>query len=534
VLIEAAQKAGLADFLSTESGITVFAPTDDAFAALLSDLGVSGLDDIDAATLASILKYHVVGMEAMSADLSTGAVPSLNMESPDDEALSLWVKTGTNVMVNDATVATADVEASNGVIHVIDKVLLPPTVADIAMFDANFSSLVAAVVKADLASTLSGDGPFTVFAPGNAAFADLFTQLGITGLDDLTAEQLGPILTYHVVGDNVLSSELADGMVPTLSGESIDIMLGDDVMINGTVQVTVTDIQGTNGVVHVIDAVLLPEEDSNTIADIAVADSNFSILVDALTRANLVDAVADSEASLTVFAPTNDAFSALLTDLGLGSIDEVPVDDLTNILLYHVIGSKAMSTDLSTGYVPTLAMYSDNNLSMYVEVDGGVYINGSTMVTTADIEADNGVIHVVDQVILPPTVVDVAIANDSFTTLVQAVVKAGLVETLSGDGPFTVFAPTNDAFDALFTDLGISGLDDLTAEQLVPILTYHVVSGNVLSTDLTNGDVPTLNEGNSVTVDLSSGVMINESEVVAADIQAANGIVHVIDKVLIP
>merc|ERR1711879_373554 len=227
-------------------------------------------------------------------------------------------------------------------------------------------------------------------------------------------------------------------------------------------------------------------------------------------------------------------FSALLTDLGLGSIDEVPVDYLTNILLYHVIGSKAMSTDLSTGYVPTLAMYSDNNLSMYVEVDGGVYINGSTMVTTADIEADNGVVHVVDKVILPPTVVDVAIANDSFTTLVQAVVKAGLVETLSGDGPFTVFAPTNDAFDVLFTDLGISGLDDLTAEQLVPILTYHVASGNVLSTDLTNGDVPTLNEGNSVTVDLSSGVMINESEVVAADIQAANGIVHVINKVLIP
>lgn len=534
VLIEAAQKAGLADFLSSESDITVFAPTDDAFAALLSDLGASGLDDIDAATLANILKYHVVGMEAMSTDLTTGAVPSLNMESPDGEALSLWVKTGASVMVNDATVATADVEASNGVIHVIDKVLLPPTVVDIAMFDDDFSSLVAAVVKADLASTLSGDGPFTVFAPSNPAFADLFSQLGISGLEDLTAEQLVPILTYHVVGDNVLSSELADGMVPTLSGESIDIMLGDDVMINGTVQVTVTDIQGTNGVVHVIDAVLVPEEESNTIADIAGANSDFSMLVDALTRANLVDAVSNREASLTVFAPTNSAFTTLLSDLGLASIDDIPVDDLTNILLYHVIGSKAMSTDLSTGYIPTLAMYSDNSLSVYVEVAGGVYINGSTTITTADIEADNGVIHVVDQVILPPTVVDVAIANDNFTTLVQAVVKAGLVETLSGDGSFTVFAPTNDAFEALFADLGISGIDDLTAEQLVPILTYHVVSGNVISTDLTDGDVPTLNEGSSLTVNLSSGVMINESEVVAADIQAANGIVHVIDKVLIP
>ncbi len=154
--------------------------------------------------------------------------------------------------------------------------------------------------------------------------------------------------------------------------------------------------------------------------------------------------------------------------------------------------------------------------------------------TTADVEASNGVIHVVDKVILPPTVVNLALANENFTTLVQAVVKAGLVDALSGDGPFTVFAPTNDAFAALFAQLGIAGIDDLTAEQLMPILTYHVVPGNVLSTELENGEVGTLNEGKKLTVNLSSGVKINESAVVAADIQGANGVVHVIDKVLIP
>merc|ERR1711879_680399 len=146
----------------------------------------------------------------------------------------------------------------------------------------------------------------------------------------------------------------------------------------------------------------------------------------------------------------------------------------------------------------------------------------------------NGVIHIVDKVILPPSVVNIAIDNDNFSTLVSAVVKAGLVDALSAPGPLTVFAPTNDAFDALFTALNISGIENLTAEQLVPILTYHVVSGNVLSTALANGMVPTLSGENKVSVDISSGVKINDSNVIAADIQGANGVVHVIDKVLLP
>ncbi|WP_163324970.1 fasciclin domain-containing protein [Draconibacterium mangrovi] len=535
VLIQAAQKAGLAEFLSTEQNITVFAPTDAAFATLLTDLGASSLDDIDAATLVAVLKYHVVGDLAYSNNLESGAVATLNTGSPDGTPLSLLVNVNGGVMINNAKVTTADVMASNGVIHVIDKVLLPPTVVDLATYSDNFSSLVSAVVKADLAGALSADGPFTVFAPTNNAFAALFAALEISGLDDVSVEDLTSILTYHVVGDNVLSTELSAGAVAAISGEEFEVTIDGDVMLNGTIKVVATDIQGTNGVIHVIDAVLVPESQmSNTIADIAVANSEFSILVEALMKADLVGAVADSEAELTVFAPTNDAFTALLSDLGATSLDDVPVETLTSILLYHVIGSKAMSTDLATGYFPTLSTFSDNNMSMYIQVGEGVTINANTSVTTADIEADNGVIHVVDKVILPPSVVDIAIANENFSTLVSAVVKVGLVDALSAEGPFTVFAPTNAAFDALFAELEISGIDDLTAEQLTPILMYHVVSGNVLSTALTNGEVPTLKDGSNITVDLSSGVMINQSKVVAADVQGANGVVHVIDKVLIP
>ena len=132
------------------------------------------------------------------------------------------------------------------------------------------------------------------------------------------------------------------------------------------------------------------------------------------------------------------------------------------------------------------------------------------------------------------TVVEIAVNNPDFSILVEAVSKAGLVDALSAEGPFTVFAPTNDAFKSLFSQLGVSGVKDLTAEQLTPILTYHVVSGKVMSTDLSNTKVSTLSGDNMLKVDISDGVKINDSNVLAADIEGKNGVIHVIDKVLIP
>ncbi len=131
------------------------------------------------------------------------------------------------------------------------------------------------------------------------------------------------------------------------------------------------------------------------------------------------------------------------------------------------------------------------------------------------------------------TVVEIAVSNPDFSILVDAVKKAGLVEALSAEGPFTVFAPTNEAFKSLFGQLGVSGIEDLSAEQLAPILTYHVVSGKVMSTDLSNSTVATLN-GKKISVDLSDGVKINDSKVVAANITGKNGVIHVIDRVLLP
>lgn len=269
-----------------------------------------------------------------------------------------------------------------------------------------------------------------------------------------------------------------------------------------------------------------------TIAEYAVSDKNFSILVEALSKADLVNAL-NGAGNFTVFAPTNAAFTALFNDLGVSGIADLSKEALTPILLYHVLGTEAKSSMISSGYYSSISPSQGSFLSLKVDVSSGVKLNKTTSVITADVDVKNGVIHAIDRVLLPPTVVDQALANDNFSILVQAVVKAGLVDVLNGTGPFTIFAPTNAAFEALFATLGISGIADLTAEQLTPILTYHVVSGNVLSTQLSAGNVETLNGTISVTLSPAPAINAN-SNIIATDVQGSNGVIHVIDNVLLP
>lgn len=273
-------------------------------------------------------------------------------------------------------------------------------------------------------------------------------------------------------------------------------------------------------------------EEMQSIVEIAATNSSFSILVEALTKADLVGAL-EGNGPFTVFAPTNEAFAALLEDLGVESLDDLSAEALKPILLYHVVSGKVLSSQLTDGYVTTLSEGpEESSISLQVKT-GEVLLNNSARVTTANVSASNGVIHIIDKVLLPPTVVDLAINNPSFSILVQAVVKAELVETLSGAGSFTVFAPTDAAFQQLFADLGVDGIADLTKEQLTPILLYHVVSGNVMSGELSTGNVATLN--GDIAVNVGSAVTINGStQVVLTDVQGSNGVVHVIDKVLLP
>lgn len=525
ILVEALIKTDLVNTLDGEGSFTVFAPDNNAFSALFSELGVTGIQDIPAETLKPILLYHVLGETMSSGMISDGYYSSLS--PAQGRTVSMYISTDMGVSINgSANVSSADIEASNGVIHAIDAVILPPTVVDLAVQNGSFETLVSAVVGAGLAETLSdASGTFTVFAPTDEAFGALQGEIP----SDLT-----PILLYHVLGSAVYSDEISSGIVSSLNASDPEIVVEVSdmgVMLNGSAKVVATDIVGTNGVIHVIDQVILPIS-NQSILDAAMGIEDFSSLVAALAKTNLASTFM-MEGDYTVFAPTNDAFAAFLESIDV-AFEDLTAEALMPILKYHVVGSKVMSSSLETGYVNSIYAAMENKpVSIFVKVDGGVLLNGSVSVTAADVEASNGVIHVIDGVLTPTSVVDIAINNSNFSKLVEAVVKAGLVETLSADGPFTIFAPTDEAFNKLFADLGVNGIEDIAAETLIPILQYHVVAGNVLSTDLSDGDVATLN--GDIKISLSEMVTINDdSEVSAVDIQGTNGVVHVIDKVLLP
>ena len=278
--------------------------------------------------------------------------------------------------------------------------------------------------------------------------------------------------------------------------------------------------------------------EASDIVDTAIADGRFTTLVAALQAAELVDAL-KAEGPFTVFAPTDDAFAALPE----GTLDSLLLPEnkqaLTDILLYHVVEGKVMAADVTGLKSATTLLGKD----VTIKVDmGNVYINDAKVIIT-DIETSNGVIHVVDAVILPPTeeaasntIVDIAVADGRFTTLVAAVTAADLVETLSGEGPFTVFAPTDDAFAALPEGTLDSLLLPENKQQLTDILLYHVVSGKVMAADVVTLPSATTVLGKDVTITVKDGkVFLNDTvEVIITDIEASNGVIHVIDAVLLP
>lgn len=283
------------------------------------------------------------------------------------------------------------------------------------------------------------------------------------------------------------------------------------------------------------------DENSNqpqTIAQIAQGNSNLSTLVAALQRADLVN-VLNGEGTFTVFAPTNAAFEDLL---GPGvSVDAVPVAQLRQILLNHVIANELPAANLpAAGYIKTLAIGSastTNTLSMYVEKQGNnVILNGDAQVVTPNIEASNGVIHVVDTVIGLPTVVDHASANANFSDLVGYLATADLVGTLDGtpSSPFTVFAPSNAAFDT-FESQNPGVLAGLTVPQLTDILKYHVVGGANVLANAIPASATTL-EGGSLQFSGTTITDVNNRQtgIVATDVQASNGVIHVLNNVLLP
>lgn len=299
----------------------------------------------------------------------------------------------------------------------------------------------------------------------------------------------------------------------------------------------------------------------SSIADLAAATSDFSMLTQALNRAGLT-ATLDGDGQYTVFAPTNAAFTAFLSSNGYTSIDQVPVTTLKNILLNHVVGMEVKSDAIATGYVSTMspmsAMANSPMISMYINKSGNtVTINGGasnmgTTVTMADIDANNGVIHAVGNVIGIPTIVNHVVANPDFDTLQSVVTSTSgafgdqsavltALSSVTASAPVTVFAPNNAAFTTATTGTGFAV--GATPAQVSKVLQYHVTTaGNVRSSQLMNNQnigMMTMPE-QSVMVMLSGGnVDIKDSannlaRVYQADIQASNGVIHGVNRVMQP
>jgi len=340
------------------------------------------------------------------------------------EEIAISVEDGTVFLNESVAVIITDIEADNGIIHVVDTVLLPPalvteplpSIAEIAVENGNFNTLVAALDAAGLVETFAGEGEFTVFAPTDDAFAALPAGTVESLLEDPEGA-LTQILTYHVVDGSVFAADVVGlDAAPTLQGEEIAISVeGDTVYLNETTAVVATDIAASNGVIHVIDAVLIPptiaaamaEEaaamndemmaEVGTISEVAAEAGTFNTLLSALEAAGLADAL-NGEEELTVFAPTDDAFAAL-PEGTVETLLEDPSGLLTEILLYHVVAGAVPAAEIVE--LEAAATLLGQEVNITVDDNGNVFLNDTVQVIITDIQTDNGIIHVIDAVLLP-------------------------------------------------------------------------------------------------------------------------------------
>jgi len=434
-----------------------------------------------------------------------------------------------------------------------------PTILDVVIEAGDFTTLIAAIDAAGLTSTIDdASATLTVFAPTDAAFA----LLGGAAINDLLADPdaLSDILLYHVVSGTALDSAAATDAVGTTiemaNGDRVGVSAKNDSLFLNLSKVTATDIQADNGVIHVIDAVLMPPADAtlseSTIINIAAADERFTTLVAALGATGLDTVLASDTDTFTVFAPTDAAFEAM----GSANVTALlgDLDNLTEILQQHVITDAAVDAVTAyslSGNAATTVGGAEVPISISSKRELRV---GGAKVIIADIHASNGVIHVIDTVIvgaagLPtPTlnIAEVATAAGGFEILLELLSEAGLDGALTdADKSFTVFAPT----DAAFHKLGVFPLAFLLGNPaiLADTLLYHVYADSVVLADgaisvaasdqsiLEMANATAEKSGGRTALSLSdTGLTINLASVTSANVMASNGVIHVIDNVMLP
>jgi transforming growth factor-beta-induced protein len=552
-MVQAADAAGMMPSMQGQEALTFLAPSDDAMAEIAEEMG-DLMQPANRERLTEFMKAHMVPSkmlaEQMGAAATTGSGTVTNLLG---ESLSLGMDAGT-LTINGAKAQKTNVNASNGVIHVFSAPIWRPTVFGIVRAIPQLDTLEAAIRAAGLQDVLRRhESRYTLFAPTNRAFERLLSELRLTA-DQLLANKplLTQVLTYHVLASRVFSFQIDDdSTAATVQGQSIafdvsgprffpTITLTD--ARGRDAKVTFPNLAARNGVVHLIDRVILPQ--GQNLVELAVANPQFSILVEAVLAAGLAETLS-SPGPFTVFAPTNDAFAKLLGELNVSKealLANKPL--LTSVLTYHVLGGRVLAGDIQDNSTPATVQ----GQAIRLDTDGGKVVitdaaGRKSNVVATNVQASNGVIHVIDTVILPQSknIVEIAVGLPDFSILVEAVLAAELQGVLSGPGPFTVFAPTNEAFAALLGELNVSK-EALLANKalLTAVLTYHVLPARVLAADIRDNSSAHTVQGQTIRLDTDGGkVRITDgrnrvSNVVATDVQAANGVIHVIDKVILP
>ena len=427
-------------------------------------------------------------------------------------------------------------------------------IVELAQATPQLSKLEAALTKyPDLVSLLSGNGNFTVFAPNDDAFDGLLATIGQTDINDIPEDVLKNVLQYHVYATAALeASAVTSGTITMANGEPAEVVANTSGVTIANAQVIAVDALATNGVVHIIDSVMVPPTILpivGTIVAPAYFNKDFTTLIAAVQAADtsileLLLSNGPNDNGLTLFAPTNDAFTAAgITDLS------AVVDIVDAVLAYHVVDGTVMQDMLPTSGIAAAEVLTLGGNIYVTNAGGEVSINGTTTVVATNITGSNGVVHVIDRTLVPPTqTINEIVAGfasgtpGEFTLLAAALGRAGLADFFSGDEPYTVFAPTDAAFVAAgFADA--AAINAAPVDAVAGILTHHVVEPNayVFSTDLSDGAVPMLN-GQNVTINLGDLTVQDAAGtnppagLVSSllNVLATNGVVHVIDNVLLP
>ncbi|XP_031428434.1 periostin [Clupea harengus] len=492
---------------------TMFAPSNDAWELL--DASVKATLE---SSLNDALHYHMINKRLLTKDLKNDLTVKSMHKS---HGLRINHYSNGVVTVNCARIIHGNQVATNGVVHVIDRVIrvVEDTIHNVLDNDEDLSSLRTVAEVSGLMDTLKGPGQFTLFAPTNAAFDKIEGDVMERLMSDKTILQA--LLQYHLLSSVQCSEAIMSGSVyETMEGSTIEIGCdGESLTVNGIKMVMKKDIVTTNGVIHLIDQVLIPN--SAKVVMELVSESTFKDMVSELGLA----AAMQPETEYTLLAPLNGAFT-----------EEVMSMDqrlLKIILENHILKMKVTLSELYNGQ--ELETVSGKLLRVFI-YRTAVCIENACMVRGSK-EGSNGALHLMRSLIKPPesTMFDILVADGRFKIFLSLMDTAGLIELLKQTGAFTLFAPTDDAFGTLSEeDIALLKVD---ANALRTILLYHFSTGVFINGGLEGGVtnlLKTIQGNNLQLLSVNSSIHVNSIDVPDNDIMASNGVVHVVKTLLYP